>query len=73
LYLTPSGCFHWTISKSLVDALKDGAHDKERKGYRFADFSFGEFATELPEIVEATEFYEAGSELLQEDCRRSGY
>jgi len=73
LYLTPSSSFHCTISKSLVDTLKDGADYKERKGYRFADFPFGEFATELPEIVEATEFSEARSELLQEYCRRSGY
>ncbi len=69
MYLTPSGSFHWTINKSLVDTLEDGAHYKERKGYWFADFSFGEFVTEIPKIVEATEFSQAGSEFLQDDCR----
>jgi hypothetical protein len=73
LYLTPSSSFHRTISKPLVDTLKDGSHNEEWQGYRFSEFAFREFATELPEIIEATEFTEAGSELLHKYCRRSGY
>lgn len=73
LYLTPRRSFHRTIGKPLVDTLKDGPHNKERQGYGFTEFALREFATELPEIVEATEFGEAGSELLHKCCRRSGY
>jgi hypothetical protein len=73
LHLKPSSGFHRTVNKPLVDAFKNGAHNKERQGYRFTELALRKLARDLPEIVQATEFSEAGSELLHKYWRRSGY